>query len=101
MRSTSRSTAPSTAPSEALTLLSLALVTRGRETRVTVTARSSAGVQRTETWRFTANSFDAMTLAEICAVTGDLAGTGLLTALGIQGALAFELLEASGVIPED
>lgn len=66
----------------------------------TLTAKSckSAGGTFVKTWRFTSQELDAALLNEIGAVVADLGQSYLLRAVGIQGTLAVDLLDAAGAI---
>jgi hypothetical protein len=93
---TSRPTTSSTGPSQPLPLVTWTLETKGENCRLLVTGGPLRGVCETHSWRFTARTLTAALLDEIGAVSSHLAQAGLLSAVGIQGELAYELLEAAG-----
>lgn len=80
---------------EPLSILSLVLETKGTEHRLRVIQPSSHGASVAHQWRFTAPTLSAGIVCEVGTVVADLTVTGLLRAVGIQGHLAYELLEAA------
>ncbi len=80
------------------TVLTLTLSTDRVGHTFTATSCTSAGGSFTKTWRFTSQELDAALLNEIGAVVADLGQSSLLRAVGIQGTLAVDLLDAAGAI---
>lgn len=68
---------------------------------LTATSCTSAGGRFVKTWRFTSQELDAALLNEIGAVMADLGQSSLLRAIGIQGTLALDLLDAAGSLQEN
>lgn len=85
----------------ASTILTLTLSTGRNGHTLTATSCPGAGGHFTKTWRFTSQQLDAALLNEIGAVVGDLGQSYLLRAVGIQGTLAMDLLDAAGSIQEN
>ncbi len=80
---------------EPLSLLSLVLETKGTEHRLRVILPGAHGVSVAHQWRFTAHTLSAGIVHEVGTVMADETVMGLLRAVGIQGELAYELLEAA------
>lgn len=83
------------------TILTLTLSTGRVAHTLTATSCRSAGGTFSKTWRFTSQELDAALLNEFGAVVADLGQSALLRAVGIQGTLAFDLLDAAAALQEN
>lgn len=100
MSSTSLSTPGRPGDTGASTVLTLTLSTGRDGHTLTATSCTTVGGRLTKTWRFTSQQLDAALLNEIGAVVADLGQSSLLRAVGIQGTLAMDLLDAAAAIQE-